>query len=186
MDDSTEPTPDPPPAAPAAPDSGGRRRISSRTRLAAVAAAAALAGVGYGGWLLFERHETDVAGAQALAAAQKYVLTLTTFDAVHPDPTDEKDMDYLVDGATGEYRDMYAKSQAKLLKLQVDKQAAGRGTIVDSTVKSATRDKAVVFLLVDQSVINSDNPQPQLDRSRIRMTLNKVDGRWLVSYLEAL
>ena len=177
MDDSTETAP----AASPAPRSGARRRI-----WLVVIAVAVLTAAGTSGWRLFQRHETDVGAEQALAAAQKYVLTLANFDAVHPDPADEKDMDYLLDGATGEYKDMYARSQAQLLKLQVDKQAAGRGTVVDSSVKSATKDKVVVFLLVDQSVTNSDNPETQLDRSRIRMTMNKVDGRWLVSYLEAL
>ncbi|HET9875388.1 MAG TPA: Mce protein [Mycobacterium sp.] len=182
MDPATETPPDPPPAA----GSGRRWRISFPRWLVAVVLVAVLAGAGYGGWSLLQRHETDVAGQQALAAAEKYVLTLTNFDSVFADPAVEKDMDYLLDGATGEYKDMYARSQAKLLKLQVEKKAAGRGTIVDSTVKSATKDKAVVVLLVDQSVTNADNPDPQLDRSRVRVTMYKVDGRWLVGYLEAL
>lgn len=170
--------PDPPLAA--------ERRRGARRWLVAVAVAAVLAGGGYGGWWAFQRHQTDVAAAQALAAAEKYVLTLTNFDAVHPDPADEQDMDYLVDGATGEYKDMYARSQAKLLKLQVDKKAAGRGTLIDSTIKSATPNKVVTVLLVDQSVTSVDNPNPLLDRSRVRVTMDKVDGRWLVSYLEVL
>lgn len=181
MNSATETPPDPPPKA----ESGGHR-ISFRRRLAAVVSVVVLAGAGYGGWLLYQHHETDIAGAQALAAAEKYVLTLTNFDSIHPDPAEEKDMDYLLDGATGEYKDMYAKSQAKLLKLQVEKKAAGRGTLVDSAVKSAGKDKAVVVLFVDQSVTNTDQPDPQLDRSRIRATMYKVDGRWLVGYLEAL
>jgi len=145
-----------------------------------------LAAVGYGGWRLYEHHETEVGAQQALAAAQQYVMTLTNFDAVHPDPSDEADMNYLLDAATGEYKDMYARSQAKLLKLQVEKKATGRGTIVDSAIKSAGTDEVVVIMLADQAVTNTDNPDPLLDRSRLRVTMHKVEGQWRVGYLEAL
>lgn len=184
MDAATPDAPDPPPA-----ERAGRRRIGRRRRLAAAVSAASIAALsvaGYGGWLVWQHHQTDVGAQQALAAAEKYVLTLSNFDSVHPDPADEKDMDYLLDGATGEYREMYARSQAKLLELQVDKKATGRGTLVDAAIKSASRDKVVVVLLADQAVTNTDNPDPLLDRSRLRVTMDKVDGRWLVGYLEAL
>ncbi len=160
--------------------------FSRRNRIAAAVAVGVLAGAGYGGWRLYQHHETEVGAQQALVAAQKYVMTLTNFDAVHPDPADEKDMDYLLDAATGEYKDMYARSQAKLLQLQVEKQATGRGTIVDSAIKSISRDKVVVVVLADQAVTNTDNPDPLLDRSRLRVTMDKVDGQWRVGYLEAL
>jgi Mce-associated membrane protein len=42
----------------------------------------------------------------------------------------------------------------------------------------------VVLLLVDQAVTNVAFPDPQIDRSRIRMTMEKVDGRWLASKVE--
>lgn len=182
MDSATERAPDPPPT----PGSDRRRRISPRSRLAAVVLVAVLAGASYGGWLVLQHHKTDVGAVRALAAAEKYVLTLTNFDSVHPDPADEKDMDYLLDGATGGYRAMYERSQGKLLKLQVEKKAVGRGTLVDSAIKSATKDQVVAVLLVDQAVTNTDTPDPQLDRSRLRVTMDKVDGRWLVGYLEVL
>ena len=168
------------------PDSGAGRRFPRRRQVAAAAAVAALAAAGYGGWRLYEHHETEVGAQQALAAAQEYVLTLTNFDAVHPDPADEKDMDYLLDAATGEYKEMYARSQGQLLKLQVEKKATGRGTIIDSAIKSAERDKVVVVLLADQAVTNTDNPDPLLDRSRLRVTMYRVEDQWRVGYLEAL
>lgn len=181
MDFPPQTPPDPPPEA-----ESGRRRFTRRSRFATVAVVAVLAAAGYGGWRIYEHHEVEVGAQQALAAAQQYVMTLTNFDAVHPDPADEKDMDYLLDGATGEYKDMYAKSQDKLLKLQVEKKATGRGTIVDSAIKSASKDKVVVVLLADQAVTNTDNPDPLLDRSRLRVTMYKVDDQWRVGYLEAL
>jgi Mce-associated membrane protein len=42
----------------------------------------------------------------------------------------------------------------------------------------------VVVLLVNQAVRNADNPEPVMDRSRIRMTMDRIDGRWLASKVE--
>jgi Mce-associated membrane protein len=39
----------------------------------------------------------------------------------------------------------------------------------------------VVLLFVDQSVSNTTVPDPRIDRSRIKMTMEFVDGRWRAS-----
>lgn len=44
----------------------------------------------------------------------------------------------------------------------------------------------MVLLFVDQSVSNTISPQPRIDKSRIRMTMEKVSGRWLASKVELL
>jgi Mce-associated membrane protein len=45
-------------------------------------------------------------------------------------------------------------------------------------------DKAVVLLFVDQSVSNMKLPDPRIDRSRMKMTLEKVDGTWRAAKVE--
>ena len=42
----------------------------------------------------------------------------------------------------------------------------------------------MVLLFVDQSVSNTKLPDPRIDRSRMKMTLEKVDGRWRASKVE--
>ena len=37
---------------------------------------------------------------------------------------------------------------------------------------------------VDQSVSNTTVPDPRIDRSRIKMTMEKVDGQWRASKVE--
>lgn len=182
MDVASETTPDPPP-----PDgTAGRRRVERRTWVAAAVVVAVLVGAGYGGWQVLQKHETDVAAEQALAAAQQYMFTLTNFNSDSASDAVASNMNGLLDGATGEFKDMYGKYRSELLDVQVAKNASARGTVIDSVVKSASKDKVVVVLLVDQAVTNTDFPETQIDRSRVRMTMNKVDGRWLVGYLEAL
>ena len=48
----------------------------------------------------------------------------------------------------------------------------------------ASKNKAIVLLFVDQSVTNTKLPDPRIDRSRMKMTLEKVDGRCAQSKVE--
>lgn len=160
------------------PRKGLRRRLPRWT--AAAVLAVVLAGAGWEGWLLFQHHQRDVAAAQALDAAKKYILALTSVDAGAID----KNFATVLDGSTGEFKDMYTKSSAQLRQALITNKAAAHGTVVDAAVKSAADGRVEVVLFVDQSVSNAAAPTPQLDRSRVEMTMEKVDGRWLASKVE--
>ncbi len=156
----------------------GRRRGRSAIRwIAAVVLVAVLAGAGYEGWLLFQQHQKDVAAAQALDAAKKFTLTLTTID---PNAIDKNIAD-VRDGSTGEFKDLYERSSAQLRQVLIENKAAAHGMVIEAAVKSATKNRVEVVLFVDQAVSNATAPAPQLDRSRVVMTMEKVDGRWLAS-----
>lgn len=51
-------------------------------------------------------------------------------------------------------------------------------------MRYATTTKVEVLLFVDQSVTNTLVPEPRLDRSRVVMTMELVDGRWLASQVD--
>lgn len=156
------------------------RRVNVARRAAAAVLAVVLAGAGYEGWLLFQHHQKDVAAAQALTAAKKYILSLTSVDTNAID----KNFAEVLDGSTGEFKDMYTKSSAQLRQTLIDNKAAAHGSVIDAAVQSASEDKVDVVLFVDQSVSNGAAPAPQLDRSRVKMTMEMVDGRWLTSKVE--
>jgi Mce-associated membrane protein len=145
--------------------------------VATLAVAAVLAGAGYEGWLLFERHQSDLAAAQALDAARKYAVTLTSTD---PNAVDQNFTDVL-NGATGEFKDTYTKAGSKLRKMLIDNKVTTQGTVVDSAIKSAGANKVEVLLFVRQSVTNAANPDPRMDLTAVTMTMEKVNGRWLAS-----
>lgn len=121
--------------------------------------------------------DTDAAGQEALRTARDYAVALTSIDTAELD----EDFARVLDGATGEFKDMYSSSSSQLRQLLVDNQAAGKGTVVDAAIKSQSQDRVEVLLFVDQTVTNTAMPDPRLDRSRIQMTMEKVDGRWLAS-----
>ena len=135
------------------------------------------------GWRAYQQHRVDTASSQALQAATDYALILTTMDA-----TKDIDEHYrrAVDGATGEFKDAYSEGATQFKQVLIDNKASGMGIVVSAAVKNATADKVEVLLFVDQSITNAVSPSPRIDRNRIDMTMQRVDGRWLASQVEIL
>ena len=141
---------------------------------------AALAGAGFFGWKFWQQHQLDQAREAAQRAAVSYAQVLTSVDSNNVD----ENFKQVLDGATGEFKDMYSKSSVELRQLLIENKATAHGVVVDSAVQSASKDKAVVLLFVDQSVANTKLPDPRIDRSRMKMTLEMVDGSWRASKVE--
>jgi Mce-associated membrane protein len=159
-----------------------RRRLLRRVAAAATAlvVVAALAATAYLGWQLKLRNDTAAAGRAALAVAQSYAVTLTSVDT----NTIDQNFNQVLNGATGEFKDMYSQSAAQLRQVLIDNKAMSKGTVVDAAIKSATKTKVDVLLFIDQSISNVVNPQPRIDRSRVAMTMELVDNRWLASKVD--
>ena len=168
-------------AAKAAPISR-RRRLLRRIAAAATALVfvAALAATAYLGWQLKQRNDTAAAGRAALAVAQSYAVMLTSVDTNNID----QNFNQVLNGATGEFKDMYSQSAAQLRQVLIDNKAMSKGTVVDAAIKSATKTKVEVLLFIDQSISNVVNPQPRIDRSRVAMTMELIDNHWLASKVD--
>jgi Mce-associated membrane protein len=168
-------------AADAAPISR-RRRLLRRVAAAATALVfvAALAATAYLGWQLKQRNDTAAAGRAALAVAQSYAVTLTSVDT----NTIDQNFSQVLNGATGEFKDMYSQSAAQLRQVLIDNKAMSKGTVIDAAIKSATKTKVDVLLFIDQSISNVVNPQARIDRSRVAMTMELVDNHWLASKVD--
>ncbi len=166
------------------PDTDGAVTVRRPRRLLpgalAVALIAALAGAGFLGWKLWQQDQVARAGEQAQQAAVAYAQVLTSIDSNKVDDNFAQ----VLDGATGEFKDMYSQSSMQLRQLLIDNKASAHGVVLESAVQSATRNKVVVLLFVDQSVSNTNVPDPRIDRSRIKMTMEYVDGRWRASKVE--
>ncbi|MFV8166584.1 DUF3329 domain-containing protein [Mycobacterium sp. 134] len=157
---------------------GRRRRVLVGAVVAVFVAALALSG--FLGWQVWQTHQVAQAGKQAQDAAVAYAQILTSIDSNKVD----ENFNQVLSGATGEFKDMYSQSSMQLRQLLIDNKASAHGVVVDSAVQSASKDKVVVLLFVDQSVSNTTVPDPRIDRSRIKMTMEKVDGQWRASKVE--
>lgn len=157
------------------------RRYLRRSALP-VLLVASLAVSGYLGWRQWQDHQVKAAGEQAQQAAIAYAQVLTSIDSNKVD----ENFKQVLDGATGEFKDMYTQSSVKLRQLLIDNKATAHGVVVDSAIQTESTDRVVVLLFIDQTVTNTAAPDPRIDRSRIKMTMEKVDGRWRASKVQLL
>ncbi|MFD4459711.1 hypothetical protein [Nocardia sp. NPDC058480] len=148
-----------------------------RIPLLALVAVVAVVTAAILGWKLKQENDTDAAAAAGLEAARAYAVTLTSVDSGNLD----RDFTAVLDGSTGEFKDTYTRSSGQLRQLLLENKATGKGTVLDAAVKSATATKVEAILFVDQTVTNTASPDPRVDRSRVMMTMELVDGRWLAS-----
>lgn len=148
--------------------------------LVAALLVAATAWSGYCGWQLWQERRVDTAAAQAQATAVDYAQILTSIDSNKIDENFSK----VLNGATGEFKDMYTQSSVQLRQLLIDNKATAHSEVVESAIQSKSTNKVVVLLMVNQSITNSNRPDPRIDRSRMKITMEKIDGRWLASKVE--
>jgi Mce-associated membrane protein len=143
---------------------------------------ASLAVSGFLGWKQWQEHQVKLAGQQAQQAAVAYAQVLTSIDSNKVD----ENFRQVLDGATGEFKDMYTQSSVQLRQLLIDNKATAHGVVVDSAIQSESTNKVVVLVFIDQTVTNTQAPDPRIDRSRIKMTMEKIDGRWRASKVQLL
>ena len=135
---------------------------------------------GFLGWQLWQQHQIARASDEARQAAVSYAQVLTSIDSNKVD----ENFNQVLDGSTGEFKDMYSKSSLQLRQLLIDNKATAHGVVVASGIESATKNKVVVLLFVDQTGANMNMPDPRIDRSRMQLTMEYVDGRWRASNVE--
>ena len=143
---------------------------------------ASLAVSGLLGWKQWQEHQVKQAGDQAQQSAIAYAQVLTSIDSNNVD----QNFRQVLDGATGEFKDMYTQSSAQLRQLLIDNKATAHGVVVDSAIQSESTNKVVVLVFIDQTVTNTQAPDPRIDRSRIKITMEKIDGRWRASKVQML
>ncbi len=143
---------------------------------------ASLAVSGFLGWRQWQEHQVKLAGEQAQQAAIAYAQVLTSIDSNKVD----ENFRQVLDGATGEFKDMYTQSSVNLRQLLIDNKATAHGVVVDSAIQSESTNRVVVLVFIDQTVTNATAPDPRIDRSRIKMTMENVDGRWRASKVQLL
>jgi Mce-associated membrane protein len=123
----------------------------------------------------------DQASGAARAAAERAIVPILSYDAAHLDESKAAAEAYL----TGSYR----KEYAKLFDGVIAANAPSTGTVVEADLVSsgvvrADDDRVQVFLLVDQSRTNKAEQKPVVYKNWVTVTMEKVDGEWLVSGLD--
>ncbi len=159
----------------------GRRRIGRAAVLAygllpALALTLALA-AGYLKWQESTVRGAERAQAESLQAAEHAVPALLSY---RPD-TAEQELAAAQDLLTGDFKAEYTRLTAEVVIPAARQQLITAVASVPAAASvSATSDQAVALVLVNQTVtIGADAPTDTA--SSIRVSMQKIDGRWLVS-----
>jgi Mce-associated membrane protein len=134
------------------------------------------------GWLLWDawqRRGAEQAGAQALQAARESIPDLFSYQP----GTVDKDLPAAAqDRLTGEFLAAYTQLVSTVVIPEAKRDAiSASATVPAAGVVSADTGQAVVLAYVDQSITVGKEGRPTQTNSSVRVTLNNVDGRWLIS-----
>ncbi len=126
------------------------------------------------------------AGAEALAQAKHDVQDILSYDYTHL----QDDINNATAETTGQLRSDYTQTAKKVLASAPSIKAVSKAVVSDksASIVHADRNRVTVLLFVDQETIKTlkgqKSPTTRIDPIRVRMTMTKVNGRWLASDLQ--
>lgn len=132
------------------------------------------------GWLGFRAHQAQQAQTQRsqfLQVARQGALNLTTIDWQHADA----DVHRILDGATGEFYDDFAKRSQPFIDLVKQAKAKTVGTVREAGLESETADSARALVAVSVLTSSADDPGETPREWRMRIDVQKVDDQLKVS-----
>lgn len=120
---------------------------------------------------------TDLARSESVTAAKDATVALLTFRF----DTIDRDVVAARQRLTGKFLDIYTqRTQQELIPNAKEQHVAATAVIPGAASESATHNHAVVLVFVNQSIRIGDSP-PADAASSVRVTLDKIGERWLVS-----
>ncbi|MFD3596381.1 h domain protein [Nocardia sp. NPDC058640] len=156
--------------------------MSNRLRVVfgVLAAAGLVAAVvlGVSGFRLWEQSKVEQARTDAMSTAGRTVSAMFTYEPA----TVDTELPRAADNLTAEFRTEYLKLiEQAIAPGAKEKQLTVKATTQAEGVVSAEPEHAVVLLYLNQLTTSKDSPQGATSGSRVRVTLDKTDNRWLVA-----
>lgn len=133
-----------------------------------------------GGWLWWDassRRHAQAAAAESVQAARESIVAMLSYTPENA----ERDLNAARERLTGRFLDDYTQ----LITTVVIPEATGKKitsavTVPAAAAVSADADRAVVLAFIDQNrTVGKDKPTSL--RSSARVSLDHVDGRWLIA-----
>lgn len=137
-------------------------------------------GVGYLKWQGDSARQAKDAAAQSVQAATESTIAMLAYQ---PDTVDQQ-LTAATDRLTGSFRDDYTKLINDIvIPGSKAKRIGALATVPAAASVAATENHAVVLVFVNQTTTIGDGT-PTSSLSSVRVTLDKVGNRWLVSQFE--
>lgn len=164
------------------PEPGESARRISWSRVVAYGVLPGLAlslagGTAYAKWIDSSAHASQLARIESVAAAKDSTILLLSYKS----DTVEKDLDAAKSRLTGKFKDSYLQLINDVVIPGAKKGHISTTAAVPGAASvSASPDHAVALLFVNQTATVDKEP-PSDTASSVRVTLDKVAGRWLIS-----
>ncbi|MFC9362163.1 hypothetical protein ACFTZB_37010 [Rhodococcus sp. NPDC057014] len=170
-------------AAAATADSEVRKSTRGFIVTTAAVALVALAALVVGGvsWTNLRAEQTAQSrDQQVLETARQVVVNLVTLRHQSVD----EDIQRVADGTTGPFRDQFTSASGSFGDVLNQGQVESTGEVKEAGLVKADDDHAVVLAAVTSTVKNTEAPDGEIRVYRMKVSLDSVDGRWLVSDVE--
>jgi Mce-associated membrane protein len=158
-------------------------RGARRNFVAIVIAVALIASAGVAAGLYFGQYrqdqETNAAAANvALDSAKNGTVALLSYS---PESLD-KDFANAKSNLTGDFLSYYTQFTEQIVTPAAkEKQVKTSASVVRAAVAEIHPDSAIVLLFINQVTTSKENPDGAFAASSVKVTLKKIDGRWLIS-----
>ncbi len=128
-------------------------------------------------------HTVEAARTAALEAAKQDAAALLSYDY----QTIDRDAPTRGDRLTGPFKDDYTRLVTDTVAPAAkQRKLVTKTSVALASVVSADTDRVRILAFLNQTSQAQDTAQPVLTGSRVRITMEHVDGRWLVAELTPL
>ena len=125
----------------------------------------------------------DAAGDDAVQAARAHAQDLLSYDYRSLD----SDFQRGLAATTGGFHTQYQQTTSRLVRPQATQQKViVQAAVMNAGLISTDGDGASVLLFVDRVTTKAGQKKPTFNQDRVRMSMTKVNGKWLVAKLDAL
>lgn len=137
---------------------------------------------GYLKWYDSSGRESQLAASESVHAARDGAIAMLSY---RPDTID-KDLGAARDRLTGALKDSYSSLiHDVVIPGSKQKEISATASVPAAAAVSATPGHAVVLMFVNQTITVGADP-PTDTASRVQVTLDKVNGRWLISSFDPI
>lgn len=155
------------------------------TGLTGLLAAAFVALAGVGGWLYWNRvelHAEQAARAELAPIAKQQIPSVFTYDY----QTVERSLINAYSMLTPDYRrEFEQRANQEIIPQARDRQVVSQANVVGVGVMDAHRNSGSVMVYLNRTVTDKSK-QPIYDGSRLRVDYQRVNGKWLINYMQPI
>jgi Mce-associated membrane protein len=155
------------------------RRVIARGVLPTLALLLAL-GAGYLKWVDGSARDAQTASAESVRAAVESTIAMLSYEA----DTADKDLTAATGRLTGSFKDSYSSLiHDVVIPGAKEKSISAMANVPAAASVSSSANHAVVLVFINQST-TIGNEAPTSTASSVRVTLDKVQNRWLISQFD--